>query len=429
MATDRREPEDTASAQGAAGEAGAAADRLLIDLLVRPREVVRERVEAVDAAQWARIVARASDHRCLPCLDRSLTDTGLGNLAPAPTMAALARRRAGWTRRALGVARECARIHHVLATAGIAHLFLKGVPLALDAYPQPWLRPMRDIDVLVAPGDAQRAHALLARESAEGTPGSLPDMAGPRGTKHLSAIRSPAGLLPVEVHDRLVPSDPRLPTTGPQILADAAWRDATTVMAGGTALPVPGREVTLVHLIIHGLLDHELNNGPLFAVDLVHWLRCHPPGRARLDTLAQALQLEGALSLTAALLPDEQAAHLEREAGGAVPASWPDEAMRLMLQPVRARGELKLAATLAEATLAGRLRMLARRLARDRETMRNAWVLSGRPLEEAPRSTALLRAWFIAERARAVIGARDDTGGEVRQALLSLRRNLRTGAG
>src|SRR6185436_11185739 len=47
--------------------------------------------------------------------------------------------------------------------AGIDVLVLKGAALAQLVYPQPVLRPMRDIDILVRASDVYRAYALLPK--------------------------------------------------------------------------------------------------------------------------------------------------------------------------------------------------------------------------------------------------------------------------
>lgn len=49
----------------------------------------------------------------------------------------------------------------LLRKNGIETLLLKGSALAYTLYPDPALRPMRDIDLLLRPEDAQRAHDLL----------------------------------------------------------------------------------------------------------------------------------------------------------------------------------------------------------------------------------------------------------------------------
>ena len=78
-----------------------------------------------------------------------------------------------WVKRSLHL--SCTRHHHqaemrtkvlheilaLLRSNDIETLLLKGVALACALYPDPGLRPMRDIDLLLCPEDAQRAHDLM----------------------------------------------------------------------------------------------------------------------------------------------------------------------------------------------------------------------------------------------------------------------------
>ena len=57
--------------------------------------------------------------------------------------------------------KEYAKIYQVLADEGVENAALKGIGLAGLIYPDPSLRPMRDIDFLVAPKDAVRAVQVL----------------------------------------------------------------------------------------------------------------------------------------------------------------------------------------------------------------------------------------------------------------------------
>ncbi len=66
---------------------------------------------------------------------------------------------------------EFVRLSSALAAQGIPSAALKGIALAHALYPEPGLRPMRDIDFLVRPGDAGAARKLLEREGYDFEPG------------------------------------------------------------------------------------------------------------------------------------------------------------------------------------------------------------------------------------------------------------------
>ena len=76
------------------------------------------------------------------------------------------------------------------AESGIALIVLKGAFLATQIYPEPGLRPMNDIDVLVRPPDLPLIEAMLLRL---GYAGHYKDPAeGARVVKHTSTFRKPA---------------------------------------------------------------------------------------------------------------------------------------------------------------------------------------------------------------------------------------------
>jgi len=87
---------------------------------------------------------------------------------------------------------------------GIEVLVLKGAALASTVYPQPGLRPMRDIDILVRKRDALRAQMMLVDL---GFQAIVPQSVDEYTTHHLPvAQREEDGLMvSVEVHFRLLP--------------------------------------------------------------------------------------------------------------------------------------------------------------------------------------------------------------------------------
>ena len=96
--------------------------------------------------------------------------------------------------------------------------------------------------------------------------------------------------------------------------APRSWRNSCRFRLSLTpSLPVPAIEVLLAHLIIHGILDHELNNGPLFVTDIVHLLRNNRIDGERWQRLVERLGLHQAVALTASLLPQPEQArsHLQ----------------------------------------------------------------------------------------------------------------------
>jgi hypothetical protein len=126
--------------------------------------------DAADAAfsRWLEIhpVADAgtlseTDRRLLPLLARKLRAGAIGHgHAWAEAGAAVGRRTAARNDRLLRAGSEVASC---LAAAGVEVIALKGLPLLLEYYQDPSLRPMSDIDLLVRPVDLRAAIAALGR--------------------------------------------------------------------------------------------------------------------------------------------------------------------------------------------------------------------------------------------------------------------------
>lgn len=160
-------------------------------------------------------------------------------------------------------------VTRTLEDAGFPCAVLKGAALARH-YGTPALRPMRDIDVLVAPELAQRAFqtlldtGLVRRAEISGTVHT--DYAT---HKHLEALWCPRRRVAVEVHTALV-DQPRGAAADDALLQiDALLAGRRFEQIGDHSVPVLGWAETMLHLIVHAVYDHQLNNGPLVLSDCV----------------------------------------------------------------------------------------------------------------------------------------------------------------
>ncbi len=213
-------------------------------------------------AEWLEIDRMAREHRLRPLLHASGA-AGRWN-TPAPICAAW---QAAYRRAALIALRQRAdliRIARLLDGAGIAGSALKGGSFVWEAWFDPALRPMRDLDILLGEADANRAYHLLREAGYRG-----PENPELDGEKHLPALFGGAPGQAVELHLYL------FATYAPaQALREAAFRAAATaqprVLAGIGPGAITGfsATATLIHIIIHAVLDHKLNNGPLLLLDL-----------------------------------------------------------------------------------------------------------------------------------------------------------------
>jgi hypothetical protein len=131
-------------------------------------------------------------------------------------------------------------------TAGIDVLVLKGAALAHLVYPQPLLRPMRDIDILVRAEAVYHAYALLPEIGFTPSQGAHYGL-GP-DHHHLAAIKRAADgfSVSVEVHHAL-----HLNERGDPLRYDAYAPTVQSFTIGGVSAQTLGREETLWHIYRH----------------------------------------------------------------------------------------------------------------------------------------------------------------------------------
>jgi Uncharacterised nucleotidyltransferase len=195
-------------------------------------------------SSWEAIAERAETHGLVPLLYTHLHAAGVA--LPSSVKQQLLgyyMQHAHATRvRALVLADILARCR----AEGIDVLVLKGAALAYLVYPQPALRPMRDIDILVRAEDVYRAYALLPEIGFTPPPGAH-DGLDPNH-HHLTAIKRVADgfSVSVEVHHALHLNEPGHPKR-----FDAFAPTAQTVMLGGHSAQTLGREETLWHIYRH----------------------------------------------------------------------------------------------------------------------------------------------------------------------------------
>lgn len=146
--------------------------------------------------------------------------------------------------------RSLAEILGEFESQGIPALVLKGAALANDVYPQPGLRPMRDMDLLVRPVDAPAAQQALARLGFKVDEKPPPYFSGHH---HLPvAQRLEEGLLvTIEVHHRLM----RYDVTGAEY--DDLASAAVSFPVNARAFRTLGHEDMLCHIYRHSFTIQE----------------------------------------------------------------------------------------------------------------------------------------------------------------------------
>ncbi len=106
--------------------------------------------------------------------------------------------------RSIRTGRDLAQIVDAFHGAGILPVLLKGASLAFNVYPDPSLRPMGDLDLLVRKEDTSKAQGALA------TLGYSPELVAATRWEEENLLahlpfQSAPGRIPVEIHFRLFP--------------------------------------------------------------------------------------------------------------------------------------------------------------------------------------------------------------------------------
>jgi len=210
-----------------------------------------------DAGEPARqeLVRLASVQQVTPALGPVLRAKGLADLLPADLvgyfdgMATLNRQRNERVRS------EASELAGLLNGAGVTPVFLKGGANLLDGlYPDPAMRIMVDLDVLVPAGEAERCYDFLHGQGFE----VLQDEVDPRGHQH-PAVGRPGAAVSIEIHRAVLPFP-----HGPVLPAREVLDAATAIDLDGARAAVPAPVHRVVHNIAHAQLsDHGYLYGVL----------------------------------------------------------------------------------------------------------------------------------------------------------------------
>ena len=171
---------------------------------INPEIFNRLVLETDKPINWERLIYRAEFHGLGPLAYTHLKNIDGG--MPTGTQRALKalyirHRRANTVR-----AQVLSEILTLFTNENLPELLLKGAALAFLIYPQPGLRPMRDIDLLVKPDDAERAQKILLKAGFCPLDQQAPRM--PAGHQHLPVLACEVeGLtICVEIHTDLFPT-------------------------------------------------------------------------------------------------------------------------------------------------------------------------------------------------------------------------------
>jgi hypothetical protein len=308
---------------------------------------------------WDYIIDRGREHRFLPLLHWTLERSGVLIQVPQRAATAMSNARRRSTLRALAAQREILLLHRLLAGADIPHVFLKGAYLSRFAYPHPALRPLRDLDVVVASDAVSHAYDLLQAQGytpIEDRPVDVETHV--QRNKHLPGLRSPSGKICVEVHAHI-------DHPGGKLAKLDALQNVILKQVGNDAIPFMEPTDLFIHLCVHAADIHAFNNGPLIISDIGFLLKSGEIDLHRVASRAAELGVTESVALTLALM--ESCWQLKNNEIGAffnpVPEKVVQDARQLCFQSFKARFDLALSVELAkEASLSGRVARLIQKV-------------------------------------------------------------------
>lgn len=151
---------------------------------------------------------------------------------------------------------------------------LKGAYLAWHSYPSPDLRPIRDLDILVPPEQVLRAYDILLAGGFEKVDGEHGEPEAILAVyKHLPAIKRPESSVKLELHAQLFNAAQRETIEHELSRQPGFWARAIPQNLADQVIYYPSPTDQLLHLLVHAVADHKLNNGPLILTDVYYLLK------------------------------------------------------------------------------------------------------------------------------------------------------------
>lgn len=200
-----------------------------------------DRPQLPDHLNWAKLVELARYHRVQGLIWNALPKANL------PQAATALYADAQWiAANNLAIARECSGLRDDFAKRRMPHLFVKGLTVAALAYRSPMLKMGWDIDVLIDPGDLDKAaQALEGRGFSLRLPARRGGLARWHRRSKESVWRRDDGLN-IELHTRLADNANLIPSL------DVHSPARQVEIAPGIALSTLADEQLFAYLAVHG---------------------------------------------------------------------------------------------------------------------------------------------------------------------------------
>lgn len=222
----------------------------------------------IPEARWADLIALALDHGLGGMLLWSLRRAGWAQDGdPRWQVLVDAVRRYG--RYSLLLERSRRQAAAAFDQGNIPAIWLKGIALARTCYPEPHLRPMYDLDVLVRPGQMAAARQALLGVGFRSAQADFFELGGfTDQARHHEGLVDRTGQVNLELHFRLLAPTMRAPLEDAQM--EWFWEQTGELSQAGPSFRVLKPEASLLYLCAHAVLQHEEK-----ALDLLHLLDLH----------------------------------------------------------------------------------------------------------------------------------------------------------
>ncbi|MEO1729533.1 MAG: nucleotidyltransferase family protein [Pseudomonadota bacterium] len=217
-------------------------------------------IASLTQEDWQWVCDRAEDYRLQPLL-HAILDVQPDWPVPGSVRQTCLDAHRHSVFRSLIIQHALVDIGRLFDHANIPYVALKGASLSLEFYDEPALRPMRDLDILVAPHQAESAYDLLKANGYTKYPGKADY--GMEFAHHLPILLSPKGV-PIELHHRIAPRD----WSGSLVLGEQLLANARKVTFQSHEVRMAHPTDTLIHLVVHACLQHLFDNGPNLLSDI-----------------------------------------------------------------------------------------------------------------------------------------------------------------
>ncbi len=222
---------------------------------------------------WEAVAEKAEWHRLSGLLFHHLRREPYSRSVPPAILKQLSSRYHYNVARYLYQKVELRKVLGEFARERIPAVVLKGGALVEVVYKDPGLRPMNDVDLLVAPKDAETAHHIISTLGYASNFGKEIEERTRAGHRHLPTLASPTSPVVFEVHWHIT-------RPGGPLHFDISdfWGGAREARIHGSTVLLLAPEHMLMHLCIHFFLDRRYRTHGALAqlVDIAETVRRYP---------------------------------------------------------------------------------------------------------------------------------------------------------